>query len=261
MTVGERIRAERIRQQLTQKELGEKCGIAEPTIRRYELGGLNPKLSTIERIAMALGVPIAELAGLSVENKQGSTEDTDVSPGIEISIEQKRAKKLLTYFEMLNSKGQQEAIKRIDELSQLPAYQLRPVPPEYKIIGKRIKKAREQKRLSYSQLGEMCQLSAEDILSIEAGKKAIPLQAMKYFSSNLGIRMTDLYVLTSEEQEKVKQCYDALELLNSTENNSNTTDESKIMFQRKKAEIERMLATICDAAAERVLNAESDSKA
>ena len=56
MTVGERIRAARKAQGLTQKQLGEKCGIAEPTIRRYELGKLNPKPDTLKKIAKALGV-------------------------------------------------------------------------------------------------------------------------------------------------------------------------------------------------------------
>lgn len=46
---------------LTQKKLGELCGIAEPTIRRYELGKLNPKIGTLNKIAKALGVPVTEL--------------------------------------------------------------------------------------------------------------------------------------------------------------------------------------------------------
>lgn len=56
MTVGQLIRKERKRRGLTQKALGEACGIAEPTIRRYELEKLNPKRETIEKIALALGV-------------------------------------------------------------------------------------------------------------------------------------------------------------------------------------------------------------
>ena len=63
MTVGERIRAVRKKQALTQKELGEKCGIAEPTIRRYELGKLNPKIETITKISCALDAPLALLMG------------------------------------------------------------------------------------------------------------------------------------------------------------------------------------------------------
>jgi len=56
MTVGELIRSARKKRGLTQKALGEACGIAEPTIRRYELGKLNPKRETIEKIAFALGI-------------------------------------------------------------------------------------------------------------------------------------------------------------------------------------------------------------
>ena len=60
MTIGEHIRDQRLRQGLTQRELGERAGIAEPTIRRYELGKLNPKIETVEKIAKALGVPTIE---------------------------------------------------------------------------------------------------------------------------------------------------------------------------------------------------------
>lgn len=54
MTIGERIRNLRKTRNLTQKQLGELSGIAEPTIRRYELGKLNPKYETIKKIAVAL---------------------------------------------------------------------------------------------------------------------------------------------------------------------------------------------------------------
>lgn len=68
MGVGENIRAARIRAKLTQKQLGELCGIAEPTIRRYELNKLNPKYDTLSRIADALSVSIARLIGYKVNN-------------------------------------------------------------------------------------------------------------------------------------------------------------------------------------------------
>lgn len=41
--------------------MGEKCGIADSAIRRYELGGANPKIETIQKIADALDVPISSL--------------------------------------------------------------------------------------------------------------------------------------------------------------------------------------------------------
>lgn len=61
MAVGERIRQNRLNKKMTQKELGEKAGIAEPTIRRYELGKLNPKFETLQKIASALEIDVAEL--------------------------------------------------------------------------------------------------------------------------------------------------------------------------------------------------------
>lgn len=65
MTVGDRIRSFRKSQNLTQKQLGELSGIAEPTIRRYELGKLNPKYETLSKIAAALGIPASSLLGIS----------------------------------------------------------------------------------------------------------------------------------------------------------------------------------------------------
>ena len=61
MAVGERIRQNRLNKKMTQKELGEKAGIAEPTIRRYELGKLNPKFETLQKIASALEIDVTEL--------------------------------------------------------------------------------------------------------------------------------------------------------------------------------------------------------
>lgn len=58
MTVGENIRKLRKERGLTQKQLGEMCGIKEANIRKYELDKANPKIETIERIAQALEVPI-----------------------------------------------------------------------------------------------------------------------------------------------------------------------------------------------------------
>lgn len=69
MTTGERIRSMRKNRKLTQKQLGELCGIAEPTIRRYELGKLNPKYETLERIATALQTSTGALLGTGSRNQ------------------------------------------------------------------------------------------------------------------------------------------------------------------------------------------------
>lgn len=61
MTVGKNIKRIRKEKGLTQKKLGELCGIAEPTIRKYESDKLNPKIETVDKIASALRVNIVDI--------------------------------------------------------------------------------------------------------------------------------------------------------------------------------------------------------
>ncbi len=69
MTTGELIRQARKQLNWTQKKLGEEAGIAEPTIRRYELGKLNPKFDTLQKIADALGTTPTALMGNYTSNE------------------------------------------------------------------------------------------------------------------------------------------------------------------------------------------------
>lgn len=72
MTIGERIRSARKGKNLTQKQLGELCGIAEPTIRRYELNKLTPKIETLKKIATPLGISWYELYSDDPEQQGGA---------------------------------------------------------------------------------------------------------------------------------------------------------------------------------------------
>ena len=58
---GKKIKEIRLWRGLTQKQLAEKCGLSEPTIRNYELGIRKPSLETIEIIADALEVTTFEI--------------------------------------------------------------------------------------------------------------------------------------------------------------------------------------------------------
>ena len=53
---GNLIRKYRKKRGLTQKQLGDLCGIADSNIRKYESGKQNPKIETLEKIADALDV-------------------------------------------------------------------------------------------------------------------------------------------------------------------------------------------------------------
>ena len=60
--VGTLIRQYRIIAELTQKQLAERCGINESTIRNYELGNRYPDSETLAKIAAELGVSYYTLA-------------------------------------------------------------------------------------------------------------------------------------------------------------------------------------------------------
>lgn len=63
MNIGERIRTARKVQKLTQKQLAEKAGVAEISIRNYENQNRQPKLEQLQKIAAALEVSIEYFAG------------------------------------------------------------------------------------------------------------------------------------------------------------------------------------------------------
>jgi transcriptional regulator with XRE-family HTH domain len=46
---------------MTQEQLANASGVHRVTIARFECGTVTPKLSTVERLAAALGVPIDEI--------------------------------------------------------------------------------------------------------------------------------------------------------------------------------------------------------
>lgn len=61
MTIGELLKKARLDAGMTQKELAEKCGMADSAIRKYESGKVIPKINTVKKIATALNVPWYEL--------------------------------------------------------------------------------------------------------------------------------------------------------------------------------------------------------
>ena len=64
MNFGEKLKSVRREKKLTQKALGELCGIAESTIRQYELGRLHPKFETKKKIATAMNIDVLSFLDL-----------------------------------------------------------------------------------------------------------------------------------------------------------------------------------------------------
>lgn len=157
MPTGKRIKEIRMQKGLTQKQLGDKCGIADANIRKYENGKQNPKMETLQKIADALGVPIYEFldndlfdATLHLGSYEGRffndkvksiVNDTTLS---ETEMKKKLAdlsmqgeiltkfhrndsdtitKEILNNFvDLLNENGQNKAIEQVQMLTKIPEY-------------------------------------------------------------------------------------------------------------------------------------------
>ncbi|MDE5907777.1 MAG: helix-turn-helix domain-containing protein [Lachnospiraceae bacterium] len=61
MTIGEQIKTFRKKLGLTQKQLADKCEVAEITIRQYELGKRQPRMEQLQKVASALNVQTNDL--------------------------------------------------------------------------------------------------------------------------------------------------------------------------------------------------------
>ena len=65
-----RLREVRLGKVMTQADLAEASGIAEANISRIENGAQRPRISTIRKLAQALGVPPETLVILEPEDRE-----------------------------------------------------------------------------------------------------------------------------------------------------------------------------------------------
>lgn len=130
MTIGERIYYCRIENKMTQKQLAEKAGMADSAIRKYESGRVTPKFDTLNRIAAALDVPWTTLYpdGETLPGTEKPTPEQAAEP-LETPQSRMLSEQLLQDLAALNPKGQEEAAKRVHELTFLPEYQKDPAEP------------------------------------------------------------------------------------------------------------------------------------
>lgn len=126
MTIGERIRLYRTESNLTQKKLSELTGIHEVTIRQYEANKYSPKMKNLEKIAVALNIPVNTLLGMDENNEMFKV--LSYFPSAVITEENGKqhfdffnVKELRNYM-LLNSKGKKKALSYIDDLVKLPEY-------------------------------------------------------------------------------------------------------------------------------------------
>lgn len=120
MTIGERIKQARKTKGLTQKQLGEMSGTSETTVKQYELGKRQPRIEQLQALATALNVPMFYLLGDTDDpNDKSKTHWAEI---VDFS-DQTLGERLVNAFMELNLTGQEEAVKRVEELICVPYYQ------------------------------------------------------------------------------------------------------------------------------------------
>lgn len=118
MGYGQNIKVARKVAGLTQEQLAKKCGMATITIRQYESEKREPRLTQLECIAKALGVTYFHLA------------DNEMIPNlVSQSMRASRLRvKIGAAFDLLNEDGQQKALERVEELTEIPRYRAETAP-------------------------------------------------------------------------------------------------------------------------------------
>ena len=116
MNIGENIKKVRIAKKLSQKEVAVSLKMDPAQYSRIESGKSDPYFSTIEKIAKALGVEVAEL--VTGEEVDINTADKSLMEKLKY-IEQLEEKERSAFFVMLDSLIAKKKLK--DNLSNLVA--------------------------------------------------------------------------------------------------------------------------------------------
>lgn len=129
MTVGENIRTWRKMHQYTQVELAAQAGISVNSLRLYESGKRKPNIDTLKKIADVLKIDVTALFSSEDFAKMvisGGHIEYAYSNGYEYNNSKE---KIMNALDLLNPSGQQVAVERVEELTEIPKYQKDP-PPE-----------------------------------------------------------------------------------------------------------------------------------
>lgn len=138
MNFADRVKGLRKEKKITQEELATLAGISVMSIRRYESGDREPKVSDMKKIATALDCTVTYLMfGSESDDPHMTSNDIPVTY---VTPEDLRAravhrayinkpespeelkKAMSDDFDVLNGKGQKEAVKRVHELTMIDEY-------------------------------------------------------------------------------------------------------------------------------------------
>lgn len=138
---GKKIREFRESKKLTQAQLGKMLGVSQALIGQWETGKRKPKYETLEKIASVLGVSVLEIMEideLDFESRFNANYnnllektlhgDGDISNliGMAKAFDDANQTRLNAAFDQLNEPGQEKAVERVEELTEIPKYQRTP---------------------------------------------------------------------------------------------------------------------------------------
>jgi len=134
LDVGEKIRTIRKFRKLTQINVAQKAQIAVNSLRLYESGKRTPNLDQLKAIAEAMDSSLADL--LDERDQKifyaGADEGGDTTEWVHRVVDgysfSKSEYLLVNAFSALNNDGQKEAVKRVEELTEIPRYQAKQTP-------------------------------------------------------------------------------------------------------------------------------------
>lgn len=129
MTLGQKIKQIRQGRKITQKQLADKIGKSFSSVQKYEMDLATPPINTLEKIADALCVPFSVLLNDGSEvleiSKSGITYTfPDDDPDEDLFL----LDEIKFLFRRLNESGQNKAVERVEELTEIPRYQRQPAP-------------------------------------------------------------------------------------------------------------------------------------
>lgn len=110
MNYGDSIKNARKKAGLTQKELAEKAGLAEITIRQYETNKREPRSESLKKIATALEIPLSALLDENYKEELNEVLDsvTDTLSKLISTSESSMKAKLIENFDKANSDGKKK---------------------------------------------------------------------------------------------------------------------------------------------------------
>ena len=123
--IGANVKQARKARGITQRQLAEKIGIAEVTLRQYENGVRNIKLETLVSISNALNIMLSEMVDLEqIGFNEYNETDFEKLHDDALFHAGFYENDLLSDFALLNVDGQNKALELVKILTEIPRFRI-----------------------------------------------------------------------------------------------------------------------------------------